>query len=277
MSEAILVRFSQEELAYLLRALKIKTLSGLEEHLLGNLDEDHQALALAVADRTLRARGSIRWESSQQRQVDAIVVGILQDCAHPHYTLLVDVLEKNKLYLRTLFTFNEQTVIEHAIPEPDIHEFVLFPSRVEVLNRLHQLLTIQEWEGLRGAAENLSLEQLDNVRKFALDDLEKASVILSEHLSVSTVKNLAEHLSSEIRMQRLSLWVGKPDQFENNKPESVLNIIQGKAGIFLFWEEKAESSQVEIIPASTQEAWNYVNRLLEPALNALPDLNENPG
>src|SRR5229473_4597063 len=100
MSDAILLRFAQEELVYLLRALSIGTLHGMDSRLLGDLDMDHQALALAVADRTLRARGSVRWDSQEERHVDPIVAGTLRDCAQPRYSLLVDMVRADKVNLR---------------------------------------------------------------------------------------------------------------------------------------------------------------------------------
>lgn len=264
MSEALLVRFAQEELVYLLRALKIDTLPGLEANPLVNLDHDHQALALAVADRTLRARGSISWQNSEHRQVDAIVAGILHDCACPEYTVLVDTIGTDGLNLRALYTFGGRAIIEHVIPEPGIHQFMVFSSLRDVLTQLHGLIVVEGKEKARSIVSYLSQEQLARAHEVAPNSPDKAMLILTDTLPAEIAQDLASVLSGEVQIQHLALWVGTPKQFQNNEPETVLTIIQGVADLFLLWKEKKGTVQFEVISATVQQARQYIQRLLTP-------------
>jgi hypothetical protein len=272
MSDAILLRFAQEELVYLLRALSIATLPGMDSKPLGDLDADHQALALAVADRTLRARGSVKWDSQEERHVDPIVAGTLRDCAQPRYSLLIDIVRTDRVDLRYLYAFTRHAAIEHCIPKPGIHQFVVVAAPNEVTAHINTMLAIDETLQSSGEAGRISQQRLEAARAGASTDVEEAARLLASELAGEAANGLAAALNAPQVVEHLALWPGMPSESDNREPGSTLTIVQGSTNLYLLWKEKPGASDVEVIPATSAEARQYVEKLLSPALEVLPGL-----
>ncbi len=269
MSDALLFRFAQEELVYLMRALRINTMPGLEPEPLANLNEDHQALALAVADRTLRARGTISWGSQEQRSVNPIAAGVLRDSASPRYSLLVDILRSDQLNLRYIYAFSERAAIEHCVPEPGVHQFVAVPTVEQFSQHLRKLLAIEEMPHSAGKAGYVSQERLEAARVVASTNVGETIHILSAELPAETASMLAATLHAPNAFQHLTLWPGAPDQANNREPGASLMVVQGDDSLFLLWKEDQGMLRWEVIPARNKQAQQYLEKLLRPALNVL--------
>jgi len=276
MSNTLLLRFAIEELVYLLRALQIGEFPGLEEQPLGKLDADHQALALAVADRTLRARHIVRWEGQENRAVDPIAAGLLRDAAHPRYTLLADVAIAGTSSIRYLFTFSEYAAIEHWQPEPGIHQFLAIGDLPEVIAHLRVLLLGDEntTPARQPESDKLHLSRARLERLAAITDTAEAVRLLAAELPQDIAESLAVAYLAPRRLLHLALWQGVPSEHENRQPVNTLTFIEGEQHIFVILNADASDTQLEITATTATQAWHAVAQLLRPALQVLPEPKE---
>lgn len=273
MPDMLLMRFAQEELIYLQRALEITVFPGFEASSFAKLDEDHQALALAVADRTLRARGVVRWDGATQRDVDLIAAGMLRDHTHSHFTLLTDITRKGQPDRRFLYTCTKTSAIEHSKPEPGIHQFIGFPTAQALVKRLSAMLDLQEAQESQGRSGWISKERWAAALEIAPANVGQALYIVSAQLPEEIARSFAAALYSPTLMYHLALWKGVPDQSTKPRPEMALTILQGKTDLFLVWQSDQNAVQLEIIPARVKQAWEYVKKILRAALAVLPTAN----
>lgn len=279
MSNTLLLRFAQEELVYLLRALQIGKFPGLQEKPLGNLDADHQSLALAVADRTLQARGIVIGEGSQERRVDPVAAGLLRDCAHPTYTLLADVIRSKQVYNRYLYTFSTYSAIEHSLVNPGIHCFISTSSRTETIERVSAALHLEANDevtfdaGTNSESYRISMssERLNAARVALSTDPGKAAQLLASELPDEIAGDLIAVISEPRLTLSLALWLGIPDETKNRVPETTLSMLQGETKLFLLQQEQQfRASHLTITLATMQQAWYAIKTLLAPALEIVP-------
>lgn len=275
MSDTLLLRFAAEELVYLLRALQIGEFPGLEEQALGNLDADHQALALAVADRTLRARHVVQWEGHEDRAVDPIAAGLLRDAARPEYTLLADIAHAGKSLTRYLFTFSEYAAIEHWQPEPGIHQFLAIGDLPEVIMHLRALLLGEEntTATRQPESDKLRLSRARLERVAAITDTAEVVHLLAAELPSDIAEELALTYHAPKRLLHLALWQGIPSEEENRQPINTLTLVEGKQHIFVILNADVDDTQLEIAATTPMRAWHAIAHLLRPALQVLPEPN----
>ncbi|MGB8344012.1 MAG: hypothetical protein WCD86_03955, partial [Ktedonobacteraceae bacterium] len=258
MPDTLLLRLAVEELVYLLRALQIGEFPGLEEQPLGKLDADHQALALAVADRALRARRIVQWEGQENRAVDPIAAGLLRDAAHPQYTLLADVSYAGKLPTRYLFTFSKYAAIEYWQPEPGIHQFLAIGDLPEVIAHLRALLLGDENATSAHQSEGgrLLISRARFERLAAITDNAEAARLLAAELPSDIAESLAIAYLAPRRLLHLALWQGIPSEHENRRPVNILTLLKGEQHIFVILNADASDAQLEIIAAAPTRAWH---------------------
>ncbi len=269
MAEALLLRFAQEELVYLLRALKIPTLTGLGPRPLGDLDADHQALAMAVADRTLRARGVVRWDTSQERSLDPLAAGTLRDCASPDYSLAVEVRQPNQPALQYRYSFTRRVVIEHSLPEPGVHQFVALSTRADVLERLGRLVSYPAEVAGGGQPVQISLNRLTQARAIAATNPDEARRLLGSGPPIEIIPGLVSALAAPDVVEYLALWQGAPDQPAEHPPSASLTVLQGKQRLFCLRQQGGENAPVEVIPTTAAQVSEHIEQLVAPALQAL--------
>jgi hypothetical protein len=269
MAEAVLLRFSQEELVYLLRALKIPTLTGLGSQPLGDLDEEHQGLALAVADRALRARGVVRWNTNQERSLDPLVAGLLRDCAGPDYSLAVEIRQKEQPTQQYRYVFTRHVVIEQSLPEPGVHQFMALATRADVLARLDTLVHYPPGITAGGQPGQIPIRRLLEVQAVAPANPNEARRILGAGLPIETARILASLLSAPNIVQYLALWKGAPDQPAKHPPIASLTILQSQQYLFCLKQPAEETAPVEVIPGTAAQVPVQIEHLLTPALEAL--------
>lgn len=123
MTDPIIARLALEELVFLLRGEKIATLPGLNQDFLAGLDRDHQDLAFAVADRTLRARRYLFSATANDRVIEPVVAGVLREAAQPQTIIELRKTTPGNEQIAT-FSVTPKFVVERAEIEPGIHHFV---------------------------------------------------------------------------------------------------------------------------------------------------------
>lgn len=269
MAEAILLRFAREELVYLLRALKIATLTGLGSNPMGDLDDDHQALALAVADRTLRARGVVHWDTSQERSIDPLVAGLLRDCARPDYSLAVEIRREEQPLVQYRYAFTGHVVIEQSLPEPGVHQWVALATRGDVLDRLNKLVGVSPTLAGIGQPSQISLKLLMKVRAMAPTDPNEARRLLGASFPRETASSLVSALATPGAVHYLALWKGAPDQPTEHPPIANLTVLMGQQHLFYLLQQPGEIGPVEVAPTTAAHIPQQIEHLLTPALDAL--------
>ncbi|HLY32084.1 MAG TPA: hypothetical protein VKQ36_13725 [Ktedonobacterales bacterium] len=243
MADALVIRLAREELVYLLRALRIPAIATLEPGPLITLEGDQLALALAVADRTLRARGMLHRGSAEQRQPDPVVVGLLRGLGQPRYTLMLDVrrspestkagsatsgqTEEKPLAQRLIYSFASYAAIEQTQPEPGIHQFVALATPQDAFLRLHELIEVADADGSGGTqtpnagAANGARGQLPQGeigsdllgevnRLLAAGNTSGAQQALTKEVSPTLAQGLIAALASPRSFAQFALWPGLP-------------------------------------------------------------------
>lgn len=274
MSNTLLFRFAGEELIYLLRALQIAKLPGLERMSPDSLYPDHLALALAIADRTLRARRVVSYQNHEERSVDPIVSGMLRDAAQPAYTLLADIFFGDKSHRRYLYTFSDHAAIEQWEPEPGIHEFLIIGDLPEVVAHLHVVFlgegkSASPSPGIESGKLSVSRALMERIA--AMTDFDEAARLLAVELPDNIADPLARAFLIPERLVHLALWPAIPDERERRQPSAMLTIARGDAHFFIVSGDSANDTQLTVTPATTARAWRAVGHLLRDALRVLPE------
>ena len=257
-----LLRLSNEELIYLLQTMRIDNFPGLDPDPLVALNESQKSLVISVADHALRARGLVSWDGEKQRYIDPEVASLLSECSRPEQTVFVDLLDANKRVNRLLYLFGSASIVEQYEVEPQVQQYLQMQSREEFLKRLQTLL-IGERRVLASdlpqgeMSQDLWSEVLHAVRA----DKDEAGASLARALPEETARELAKALRNLRQLAYLARWTQAPSA-EHRDPDLSLTVIQGQAQIFILWLEKPGVSNWRVIPASSEQVWEYIVKLL---------------
>jgi len=268
MPESILFRFANEEMVYLLRSLKITDFPGIAPEPLKQLTDEEKSLLMTAMDHTLRARGLVRWDGETTRQIDPLVSALLQECAHPAFTLFVDLLDAITGAARLLYIFGSEAIVEQCEVEPQVQQYLRLPSYEATLQRWQALLFPEQDEALEGTATTLPIGQLSMDRwqealKVARADRSNAATLLARDLPGSTAEALAEALHTFRRICYLGRWQQMPAS-EEDRPDAALTVVMGNKQLFLLWQEEPGSLSLTVMPADMEQAGAYLARLLPP-------------
>lgn len=134
----IAIELSQEEVWYLLRALKLKGVPGFDV-----LDEDmFNDDVLISAENSLLARGLIERELNLAERVSTIGVtrtatALVGAGAIARQTLMLEYEPtSNAGRIRTWFYFAPELIVMHAQPEPTSHRFIAIPDGEMLFNTI---------------------------------------------------------------------------------------------------------------------------------------------
>lgn len=268
MSEAVILRFAQEELVYLLRALRIQAIPGASATALGTLDADHIALAMANADRSLRARNAVLLEGPEQRKLDPVVAGLLRACVGARYTLLAEWLDGNTSGQRFLYSFADYAIVEHSVPDPDIHQFTAFADTHAAVDRVHALLETTGARPGNGAPGRLSNGAWMAARAVAAASSARAQQVLATELPAQTAAGLAESLTQTFQARHLALWPGVLDDQHPHDPQATLTVISGAGGTYAV-VLTAPGGALSVEPADPALATRIADELMALALAVL--------
>jgi hypothetical protein len=266
MSEPILIRLTQPELALLMRSLKIETLPGIADDLLAGLNEEQRKEALAVAEQTLRARRFVGWDSDLQRVINPLLANLLLDYAHPNATIFVDTGLPTGRGIPFLYVFGEQVIYEQCQPEPDILQFRVLTSTTELEQRLSPRLPEEEvaqpdlWQG------QMRQQLLNEALSLVSQDEDAARRSFESALSSELAQALAAAYHAPRVVQYMACWNNVPTK-ENPLPRAALTILQGSEHAFLLWVEEPELGKealVHVEAFSAASLSSYVQRIVSP-------------
>lgn len=276
MADAFRIRLAQEELVYLLRALKLPSLPGLGASPLGALDTDHQALALAVADRTLQARGVVTHVFEQQRRLDPIVAGLLQACSQARYLLSFATRHTAPAGVAAILTgFSEGLAVEQSLVAPGIHEFLALGTAGDVIARLQLPLHLTDTPAGPGEPARMRAALLTEALREPHPHADALRLQLHAELPAPTADGVASVLLAPSRLYQLALTVSEAPSAAAapGAPRAALTIVQSATGLYVFAsdaEAGSDASSVVVMPATPAQARAAVERLIQPALDLLP-------
>jgi hypothetical protein len=263
MAEGILLRFANEEMVYLLRALGINDFPGLAPDSLKPLTNAEKSRVMMEADRTLRARGLVAWRGETQREIAPVIGTVLQDCARPQYTLFLDIMETGRPATQCLYLFGKAVIVEQCEPEPGVQHYLVMASREELLQRLRAIIMpptvetpAQVPDGEMKADD--CLQALELVRT----DPNRARTLLSRSLPAQTATALAVAVQHIQHTYSLACWKETPAA--QRDPLRALTIVIGSGQLFLLWREDRASSLLRVLPAGTERLWTYLTQLIAP-------------
>jgi hypothetical protein len=264
MSTGILFRFADEEMIYLLRSLNIAEFPGVAPQPLDPLPSGEKSLLMMEADHTLRARGLVQWRSETEREIAPHVAKLLQDCAHPDYTLFIDMLDAAAGVVKLLYIFSSQVIIEQCEAEPQVQQYLVLPSQEEFLQRLQDLLAPRQIEHAKNVPSGqIRLDLWQEAIKAT--HVNKASVapLLAANLPRQTAETLAGTLHDFQRVCYAGRWKQMPSS-KQDYPEAALTVVTGREQLFLLWQEEPDSSSLTVMSASTEQAREHITTLIPP-------------
>ncbi len=266
MSQALVLRFGQEELIYLLRALRLESVGDVTRNSLGSLDDDHKALALAVADRSLRARGVIHWTSAAERDVEATAADVLRACSQPQYTLVVDMRDEQPATVWVRYAFAAQRVIEQSEPEPGVYQFIASGDRNDLLNRISTITRFENAAEAHGPAQPLSRALFDSALTAASQDREHARQTLARELHGETAALLADTMAANGAMRSI-VFVQTSSAGQGTRQAIVA--LQGQHHVWIAEGPDDREARWTITPGSDALLRARLEAVLEPALRTL--------
>lgn len=266
MSQALLLRFGQEELVYLLRALELESAVGLTRDSLGNLDEDHQALALAVADRTLRARDVVHWTSATERVVDVVVSDALRICGQPLYTLIVDINGQGSPAVHASYAFDHRYSAEQSEPEPGVYQLILRSDHQDLLTRLFALGRFEGINEAYGPSYSVPRALFDSVATIAPRDPEYARQSLASGLQSDIASALVDAIAMSVSVH--SFGFAQNGVMARN-PRRIMLAYQGPRDTWIVEGPDEPGAKWTVTPGSNALLRDRLEALLEPALRLM--------
>lgn len=268
MSENILFRFSNEEMVYLLSLLNIADFPGMSPDPLKQLTDEGKTLLMTTVDHTLRARGLLLWDGETKRQIDPLVSTLLLGCAHPDFTLFVDLLDATSGPSRLLYIFGSNMIVEQYEVEPQVQQYLQLSSYEALLQRWQALILPEQNEPLEGTASALPVGQLNldvwqEVLKVVHEGESNPVSLLARSLPDSTAEALAEALRTFRRICYLGRWKQMPSS-EEDRPDAALTVVMGSDQLFLLWQEESSNLALTVLPARVEQIREYLARLLPP-------------
>lgn len=258
MPNSVLLRFASEEMIYLLRALRIANFPGLDPEPLKELVDSEKSLLMLAADHTLRARGLIRRQGETEREIDPFIAKVLLECSQPRYTLFLDLRDTRLLHI-----FGAEIIAEQCEPEPGVQQYLVMSAREAYQARLQGLIVPERGDGSSSTLPGgrISLEHWKEVLGTA--HIDEARALLASSLPPQTADALLEAIREKRQLHYLALWKQTPDAGQSS-PEATLTIVTGRKQLILLYTEKPDDLWLTVQPASAEQVWEYVIRLLPP-------------
>lgn len=264
--EGVLFRFADEEMVYLLRSLHITDFPGMSPEPLKTLPDGEKSLLMMEADHTLRARGLVYWRSETEREIAPHVAKLLLDCANSSDTLFVDMLDASAGVVKLLYIFSSEVIIEQCEAEPQVQQYVVIPSERLFLQRLQTLLAPRQVEHAQDVPSgHLRLDLWQEALKATHVNGASAAALLAGNLPRPTAEALASALHDFQRISYAGRWKQTPSS-KQDQPDATLTVVTGREQLLLLWQEEPESSSFAVMPASSEQAREYMTRLISPTL-----------
>jgi len=141
--EPVNILVSREELLFVLKALGADFIPGLEAAALAELPAEQQTLALAVAERALRARDLVRGLAGRDAEIHTALLTMVGVCAYAHHVVFAYHWPANASAPRQYFGhIRGDDIVAHTRPNDGLHLFSLLPDKSYLSD---QILAFCQW------------------------------------------------------------------------------------------------------------------------------------
>ncbi|HEX6800149.1 MAG TPA: hypothetical protein VF116_20725 [Ktedonobacterales bacterium] len=257
---------SREELAVLLRLLKIGSLPGFDLSWLhlapdGSVGRD-ELPALEAATNALVARGFLEvappkpGQTSQGVSLPAPLVGLIRACAASTITIRLALLTSHgdiPIYLHEL----EGVCVAHTVPQPDIHQFLLLSGRRGMLDALATFMGLDQQPSLALPPGLVIGQQFQPARDAALLGRVDAAagMFAAAGLAAPTAGALAQSVATARTIGLCSIAV-RAENGEVRRTDFAFIIAPGAC--FVISAVAADPGTLEVRPASATEVRAHI-------------------
>lgn len=265
-TEPLVLSVSREELAVLLRLLKIGSLPGFDLswlHLVpdGSVGRD-ELPALEAATNALVARGFLEvappkpGQTSQGVSLPAPLVGLIRACAASTITIRLALLTSHgdiPIYLHEL----EGVCVAHTVPQPDIHQFLLLSGRRGMLDALATFMGLDQQPSLALPPGLVIGQQFQPARDAALLGRVDAAagMFAAAGLAAPTAGALAQSVATARTIGLCSIAV-RAENGEVRRTDFAFIIAPGAC--FVISAVAADPGTLEVRPASATEVRAHI-------------------
>lgn len=225
--------FSHEEIVLLLGLLRVPTMPGIGTEPFAGLSPEQTRLLLGSAERSLQARGLLRWQAEGDTlHVEKFVLALLGPCCLPEFSVIVTRGPKDGLP-ETVYVHAAQTmIVEHAVTGPALHTFAAFRSWDEVMPRLLAFLDVQDAEAAPSLEGTISEDLLGRATQTADREGAPAATALLEREGIPAA--LAGLLARGLQQRKTNLALAAVDHRQGDTPVSAFVLTMGGGGLWLF-------------------------------------------
>lgn len=272
--EPLVLSVSREELAVLLRLLKIGSLPGFDLswlHLAPDGSVGREELpALEAATNALVARGFLEVAPQKPGQttrgvgLPAALVGLIRACAASTSTIRLALLTSHgdvPIYLHEL----EGVCVAHTVPQPGIHQFLLLSGRRGMLDALGTFMGLGQQPSLPLPPGLMIGEQFQPARDAALLGRVDAAagMFVSAGLAAATAGTLAQSIATARTIGLCSIAVRAED---GQVRRTDFAFVVAPGACFVINAVVSDPRTLEVRPASAHDVRAHIeSRLPQPA------------
>lgn len=224
------IRLGTEELMFVLWLLNTPTLPGLGANPFGDLPAEQVAVALASAERSLRARRLVGKAKDGSVQMEQVVMALVGTCAVPERSVVLTCEAPDTGRIVHYFHATELLAVEHSNPEPGVHLFEALPDATAIPGRLGELMHLGQQPAPNAEPAHVTEETLQRATQAARDGPEKALAVL---LSVGLEKRTAGELAAALaRTRRRSALASVHHLREETPASDGFVVLEGPNGLW---------------------------------------------
>jgi len=256
-TENLSVLLSQEELIFLLFILKADFIPGLDPDPLGEMTKEQKGLALAHAERALRARDLVMVDEKGELEVREMLLLIIGTCAYPELMISLHHFPTNAAPNRTFWNLRSGVIVAHNRPQPPLHGFSMLKDR--------DLLRQQIVDGCKlmtgekpDLPEIVTTNQIvKTVRETAVKDLPGAiQKLTSNGTDKRAAKELCAVLAGQHAVSALHLAAQRADQ---SPLQEAVTVLSGQTSTWLMTNCE-QPDQVSLKVINRDEIFDLLTR-----------------
>lgn len=263
MDENFIIRFSQEELLFLLRRQNLPDLPGMGDHPWGEITEDSATRIMETTGRSLLARGAISI-FQDGISIDKPVHAILAACAYPEQMVILNSIISDQSYQVSFSRVTEFDVI-HTLPYPWIHQFEVFPMHGSDMG----LNQVEEWlepVSYGQISPEIIIEQnkLKEIYTLVSTDSAAAQTLLVEN---GLPAEVSKRFTGALKNLNVKIFVQCVYQLEPVISQNVFTIVSDANSCWLIFNEQIDSAFVKIIEADRSRLDTTIQLAYKPFEN----------
>lgn len=160
------LKFSQEELLFLINFMRVGTLPGMGEDPLNLYSEVERPMILRAGFNSLQARGLLEYDvESQKVSLDTLPLAIISTCSNPQVTFYVGRVPVDTVPTITYYHRREKLVVSHRMAANQIHGMTAFFDSSAVTQAIQGDIHRNEWKDYPFPKIEIESELFDKLLK----------------------------------------------------------------------------------------------------------------